>query len=82
MHCAGLLLWSRYFEYVTSSLSHPTSEGQKYGKTRSVKGSWNWLQLVHCAYLQSHPGYFRRRLQIVFLEGSGMEEVYRKGSEY
>ena len=38
---------------VMSSASYLTLEGQKY---RSVEVSWNQLQLIRCAYLQSHPG--------------------------
>ena len=44
--------------------------------------SWNWFQLMHCAYLQSRPGYFKQRLQIEFLECARMEEVYWSDSEY
>ena len=44
--------------------------------------SWNWLQLVRCAYLQSCPGYFEWRLQIEFLECTRMEEVYQSNSKY
>ena len=47
-----------------------------------MEGSWNWLQLMCCAYLQSHPGYFKWRLQIKFLECARMEEVYQNDSKY
>ena len=51
---------------VTSSSSYLSSleiKGQKFGST---KVSWNWLQLVRCAYLQSCPGYFERRYGLSF----------------
>ena len=55
------------------------SQGRKFG---NAEGSWSWLQLVCCAYLQSRPGYFKWRLHIEFPECAGMEEVYQNDSEY
>ena len=60
-------------------LSSLEVKGQNVG---SAEVSWNWLQLVRCAYLQSHPGYFKRRFQIKFLECTGMENAYQNNSEY
>ena len=41
----------------------------KVRRIRSGEVFWNWLQLVHCAYLQLCPGHFRQRLLIEFPEG-------------
>ena len=65
--------------HVPSSTSYLILGSQRY---RSVEVSWNWLQLMHCAYLQSHPGYFEQRLRIKFLERSRLEEAYWNNSEY
>ena len=67
---------------VTSSASYLSSSEVKGWKVRSVEVSWNWLQLMHYTYLQSHPGYFEWRLRIAFLECSRMEEVYQNNSKY
>ena len=63
----------------TSYLSSSEVKGQKFG---SVEVSWNWLQLVHCTYLQSCPGYFEWRLRIRFPECTGTEEVNQNDFEY
>ena len=66
---------------VMSSSSYSSSFGSQGWKFGSSEGSWKWLQLVHCAYLQSHPGYFERRSERV----SGMcqnGDMYQNGSEY
>ena len=79
MRCEGLD--SEYT--VTSSSSYSSSSEVKAGNSevRRVPTSWKWLQLVRCAYLQSHPGYFERRSERV----SGMcrdGDMYRNDSEY
>ena len=58
MQCEGLD--SEYT--VMSSTSYLSSLEVKGWKFGSVEVSWNWLQLMRCAYLQSHPGYFEWRL--------------------
>ena len=65
-----------------SSSSCLSSSEVKGWNFRSAEVSWNWLQLVRCAYLQSHPGYFKRRFRIDFPECAGTENVYRNDSEY
>ena len=44
--------------------------------------SWNWLQLMHCTYLQSCPGYFEQRFRIEFPECAGTGEVCQNDSEH
>ena len=58
---------------VTSSSSYSNSLEVKAGKFGSSEVSWNWLQLMCCAYLQSRPGYLIQRSQIKLPEHVGME---------
>ena len=67
---------------VTSSSGYLTSSDVKNRNVGSAEVSWKWLQLVRCAYLQLHPGYFEWRLQIEFPECTGTEDVYRNNSKY
>ena len=69
-------------QHVTSSSSYLNSLEVKDQNVGSVEVSWNWLQLVCCAYLQSHPGYLKQRLRIGFLECTRMENIYWNDSKY
>ena len=49
---------------VMSSPSYSSSSEVKGWKFGSAEISWNWLQLLCCAYLQSRPGYFEVQMEV------------------
>lgn len=50
--------WNNQGDVLQVACATWSLEGWKY---RSVEVSCNQPQLLHCAYLQSRPGYFERR---------------------
>ena len=47
-------LWTKFEVCVTSSASYLTLDSwnvEGLERVQKTKGSWNWLQLMHCAYL-------------------------------